>query len=31
MCSGEKHDHYKQDGAFVWLKDSRDVMKSPYD
>ncbi len=26
MCSGEKHDHYKKDGTFVWLKKSTDVM-----
>ena len=27
MCSGEKHDHYRQGGSFVWHQNSLDDMK----
>jgi hypothetical protein len=27
MCAGELHDHYRQNGMYVWHRVSRDAMK----
>ncbi|VUD41237.1 Development-specific protein S [Thalassocella blandensis] len=31
MCSGEKHEHYAQDGTFVWHQISRDKLSNRFD
>lgn len=28
MCSGELHEHYKNNGTHVWHKESRDKMRN---
>lgn len=31
MCAGEKHDHYKTGGVFVWHQDSRNAMRNRWE